>query len=127
MSELSSLMQAAEDISTISSTIYEQCEEVLKAALLHAHSGDTGPPPRALLGKSTSALKASMMGSSSEFSLIGSNLTSVSGSKDMTNSVRRAWDWRMGMKQESTGQDVMKILRLGLAQEVSRVWTEGDS
>lgn len=116
-------MQAAEDISTVSDTVYDQCEEVLRSALAQAHSLEAPPSPRALLAKSTASLSASR--AASDFSKIGSNLTSaVSKSGTAGDQVQRVWDWRLGLKKDATGEDVLKILRLGLAREMSRVWTE---
>lgn len=38
---------------------------------------------------------------------------------------KRGWDWRMGFGTEVRGDDVLAILRLGLAKEVARAWVEG--
>jgi hypothetical protein len=40
---------------------------------------------------------------------------------------RRAWDWRMGLGKESTGEDVVRILRLGIAREVGRAFAQGET
>lgn len=40
--------------------------------------------------------------------------------------VKRGWDWRKGMVgRDASGEDVLRILRLGLAREISRAWIEG--
>jgi len=36
--------------------------------------------------------------------------------------VERAWDWRSGMRRDAGVDDVVKLLRLGLAKEVARGW-----
>lgn len=38
---------------------------------------------------------------------------------------RRGWDWRKGLKREAKGEDLLRILRLGLARDVARVWVDG--
>jgi len=40
--------------------------------------------------------------------------------------VKRGWDWRVGLKADVKGEDVLAILRLGLAREVARGWLDGD-
>lgn len=40
--------------------------------------------------------------------------------------VKRGWDWRRGMGREDSGDDLLKILRFGLAKEISRAWIEGE-
>ena len=42
------------------------------------------------------------------------------------NEGKRGWDWRMGFAREVKGEDVLRILRLGLAREVARAWVEDD-
>lgn len=40
--------------------------------------------------------------------------------------IQRGWDWRKGMGPNSTGDDALRILRLGLARDISRGWLEGE-
>lgn len=84
------------------------------------------------------------MTSSTGFSLIGSlMLVSESSMADGGGSgvlvkapksskkddgvVKRGWDWRTGVGRETRGSDVLRVLRLGLAKDISRAWTEGDN
>ena len=39
---------------------------------------------------------------------------------------QRGWDWRVEVKEGSTGADVLRVLRLGLAKEVARAWLDGE-
>lgn len=39
---------------------------------------------------------------------------------------QRGWDWRAGVKEGSTGEDILRILRLSLAKEVTRAWVDGE-
>lgn len=35
---------------------------------------------------------------------------------------KRGWDWRKGMAADAMGEDVLRILRLGLAKDIARHW-----
>ena len=35
---------------------------------------------------------------------------------------RRGWDWRKGLARDAKGEDVLRILRLGLAKDIARHW-----
>lgn len=35
---------------------------------------------------------------------------------------RRGWDWRKGLAEEAKGEEVLRILRFGLANEIARHW-----
>lgn len=39
--------------------------------------------------------------------------------------VKRGWDWRKGWAKESSGEDLLRVLRLALAKEISTAWIEG--
>ena len=45
----------------------------------------------------------------------------------LPDSVKRAWDWRAGFLHSShtTGKDLLRILRLDLAKDLSRAWLDG--
>lgn len=116
--QIFALMQAAEDVSTVSSSIYSQAEECLKSALAHGYGSGALPSPRGMLARSDPSLSAS-----SSFSMIGSGL-SMSGYSNKAKTLERGWDWRTGLKRDASGEDVLKILRLQLAKEAARVWTE---
>ena len=49
----------------------------------------------------------------------------ANGKRDL-NHGKRGWDWRLGMKKGASGNDLLSILRLGLAKEVARAWIEGE-
>ncbi|KAB8446236.1 hypothetical protein FH972_025218 [Carpinus fangiana] len=127
--QILALLRAAEDISTVPSGVFAQCEACLSSTLAHAH-GTEVPSPRAALKKSTSNL------SGSTFSLINSgdlesktsngHASSVGSSGVLVSKggaeVKRAWDWRKGFAKSARGEDVVRVLRLGLARELSRCW-----
>ena len=86
---------------------------------------------------------SSITSADSSFSLVGSSLLdsqlvdamdvdsntqnngSGSSSRALTKSdedVKRGWDWRKGLDEGATGEDVIRILRLGLASEIAGHW-----
>lgn len=146
------ILSAIEDLESVTSRVYAQCEECFRSTLIaYNHpSNTTGPgsratsdsyvlppSPRALLKKSVSATTAS-----SNFSLIGSDMLesartrSQSGSGsglasagssgvlvplpgDKDGAHERGWDWRSGLNEETRGEDILRMLRLGLARGLS--------
>jgi len=78
--------------------------------------------------KSVSSLSASGHFSIIDSTMSKSNPGSKSGSSGVliNHETKRGWDWREGMKEHASGEDLLKILRLGLAREISRAWTAED-
>ena len=72
----------------------------------------------------------SSMTSAGSFSLVGSSMldsasSAASGSKALIKpdkEERRGWDWRKGLEKDAKGEDVLRILRLGLARDIARHW-----
>jgi hypothetical protein len=128
------LLAAVEDFETASSLIHGQCEEVLSTTFSAAHDTSSSPPnPHHLLQKSTSGLTTA----SSQYSLIGSTeLGSVQGQSIESSAVlvkgghvdesKRGWDWRKGFQRGAKGEDIMRVLRLGIAKEIGRAFAEGE-
>ncbi|MCJ1388523.1 hypothetical protein MMC18_001370 [Xylographa bjoerkii] len=132
--QMLALLAAIEDLQTVHSRIYDQCQECLTSTIASARGFQRPPSPREIIKKSISSLT-----SSSGFSLIGSSMLedhndsfgSGSGSalangkhKRTEGAEKRGWDWRVGMKDGAKGEDVLRILRLGLAKDVARAWID---
>lgn len=104
--------------------IQAQCDEVLTATL----------PSGSTLGKSTSNLTTA----SSQYSLIGStDFGSVHGLSTESSAVlvkggntlddaKRGWDWRKGFPRGASGDDLLRVLRLGIAKDLGRAFAEGE-
>lgn len=130
------LLSAVEDLDTAPSMIRTQCEEVLSTTLLSAHDPNSSqqlPNPHYLLQKSTSNLTTA----SSQYSLIGSTEfgsadgQSTDGSAILVkgghiDEAKRGWDWRRGFGKGATGEDIIRVLRLGVAREIGRAFAEGE-
>ena len=119
------LLKAIEDLQTVTSRVYNQCEDCLHSTLV-AFKGRAPSSPREILKK-----QASSMTSASSFSLVGSsmlNSESSNGIGDSRELVKpgeekaRGWDWRKGLPKDSKGGDVLRMLRLGLARDIARHW-----
>ena len=141
LSQCLDLLKAIEDLQTVTSSVYEQCEECFRCTLANSRSQQKAPDAREMLKKSIS----NMTSSSSAFSLVGSSLIgsdtreSMGSEACMVNmvessnaaiakgdEVRRGWDWRTRMSPDNTGTDLLRILRLGLAKDIARAWVEGE-
>ncbi|EEP77290.1 predicted protein [Uncinocarpus reesii 1704] len=137
--QLQTILAAIEDLQTVTSRVYDQCEECLQSAVLHHRNyrgtgtAQTSSPddsrshsPTNLLRKSVS----SMSGSFSGFSLIGSEILEPQNRSRGTidsgvlvprlaggdANVKRGWDWREMVRSDVKGEEILKALRLRLAR-----------
>ncbi|KAL8656429.1 MAG: hypothetical protein Q9226_002667 [Calogaya cf. arnoldii] len=141
LSQCLDLLKAIEDLQAVTSRVYEQCEECFRCTLANGQSQQKRPDTRDMLKKSIS----NMTSSSSAFSLIESSMMD-SETRESTGSegvmvnmveksntvtakgdeVRRGWDWRKRLSPDTTGADLLRMLRLGLAKDIARAWVEGE-
>lgn len=138
------ILSAIEDLETVTPRVYAQCAECFRATLLQyqslkrASSGDQSPaeafvlpPSRELLKKSVTSLAPpstfsflgnDMVGSARNRSMSGSGASSgvlVARPGDAASSPERGWDWRSALSEDVKGEDVLRMLRLGLARGLS--------
>lgn len=118
------LLKAIEDLETVTPRVYARCEECFRSTLAAFHEKTAPASPRELLKKTMSS-----MTSAGSFSLVGSSMLDSESSGHMGNSKalissqeeeKRGWDWRKGLGKDAKGEDVLRILRLGLAKELAR-------
>lgn len=118
------LLKAIEDLQTVTSRVYAQCEACFRSTL-DAYQGRRAPAP------SRELLKKTMSSMSSSFSLVGSSMLDSGSSNGIGGSgalvkpeedEKRGWDWRKGLPEGATDEDVLRILRLGLAKDIARHW-----
>ncbi|KAL8766149.1 MAG: hypothetical protein Q9209_006989 [Squamulea sp. 1 TL-2023] len=141
LSQCLDLLKAIEDLETVTSRVYEQCEECFRCTLANGQFQQKRPDARDMLKKSIS----NMTSSSSAFSLIESTMMD-SDTRESTGSegimvhmvensnattakgdeVQRGWDWRRRVDQNTTGANLLRKLRLGLAKDIARAWVEGE-
>ncbi|KAG0153004.1 hypothetical protein PDIDSM_1963 [Penicillium digitatum] len=137
VSQQFTILSAIEDLETVTPRVYAQCEECFRSTLLEYQSsirgGSDGPPsPRALLKKSVSNFSASsfafigndMLESARTRSSSGSGPTSVGSSGVLVPApgdkvADRGWDWRAGLPETAKGEDILQMLRMGLARGLS--------
>ncbi|KMP06173.1 hypothetical protein CIRG_05854 [Coccidioides immitis RMSCC 2394] len=138
LDQLRIILAAIEDLQTVTSRVYDQCEECLQSALAqHRNLNDststaqTSPvhsrshSPTNLLRKSVSSLSGSFSG----FSLIGSEVLDTRSRGTMDSGVlvgrpgsggnagvKRGWDWREVVRSDVKGEEILSTLRLQLAR-----------
>lgn len=129
------LLSAIESLETVSRSIYKHCEDCFTSSILSYQKSLSPIGSREMMRKTVSSLT-----SSSGFSLVGSemlgeSMTSGGGSgsmvklggrgtthEDKTEAVKRGWDWRKGVRGDAKGEDVLRVLRLGLARDMAKAW-----
>lgn len=129
VSQQFTILSAIEDLETVTPRVYAQCAECFHSTLLEYQSSTRGevsdrPSPRSLLKKSVNV-------NASSFSVIGNDMReartrSGSGAGSLGSSAvlvgadaERGWDWRAGLPESAQGEDVLRMLRLGLARGLS--------
>jgi hypothetical protein len=123
VSQIETLLGAIEDLQAVGSRIYDACAEFLQTVIAST-PGLKGSTPADMLRKSTS----NMSGTGS-FSMVGSSMLASQLKQSMSSSgvlvkgnIKRGWDWRRGVSASTSGDDVLKILRLGLAKDLANAW-----
>ena len=126
------LLRAIEDLQTAPSYIYDRCEMYFRSTL-ESYRGKGKPlSPRELLREMSGAT------STSSFMLV--SMVNSQDSDDLDNGMEvdreeaeeqprqhTGRDWRAGMASNAKGEDVLRILRLGLAKEMARHWIQGSA
>ena len=117
------LLKAIEDIQTVGPRVYSACSEFLQTVIASGQ-GLKGSSPTDMLRKTTSNSSGS-----SSFSMIGSSMVASQLKQSMSSSgvlvkgnIKRGWDWRQGISASTKGDDVLRILRLGLAKDLAKAW-----
>ncbi|KAL9021971.1 MAG: hypothetical protein Q9185_000842, partial [Variospora sp. 1 TL-2023] len=148
------LLKAIEDLQTVTSRVYRQCEECFRCTLTNGQpqqrqgqqqqGQQKRPDAREMLKKSISNVTSS----SSAFSLIESSMMMGSETRESTGSEGvmvnmlqdaggspgdergedspRGWDWRRGVSANASGAELLRMMRLGLAKDIARAWVEGE-
>ena len=122
VSQIESLLKAIEDLQAVGPRVYSACRDFLQTVIASGQ-GLKGSSPTDMLRKSTSNT------SGSSFSMVGSSMFASQLKQSMSSSgvlvkgnIKRGWDWRRGISASTTGEDVLRILRLGLAKDLAKAW-----
>jgi hypothetical protein len=123
VSHIDILLKAIEDLQAVGPRVYSACTEFLQTVIASGQ-GLKGSSPTDMLRKSTST-----MSGTSSFSLLGSSMLASQLKQSMGSSgvlvksnVKRGWDWRHGISASTTGDDVLRVLRLGLAKDLAKAF-----
>lgn len=126
LDQMDTLLKAVEDIETVSSTVFEAADEFFNLVLASAQ-GLKGSTPHDLMRRKNTGTGSS--GSGSSLMLSGSTMLASqlqrsvsSGLSRSGGAVKRGWDWRNGLAAGATSRDVLRILRLGLSKDLSKLW-----
>jgi hypothetical protein len=118
--QIDTLLKAVEDIQSVPSYVYAVCKEFFDI-VMNSAQGLKGSTPMDLLKKSTSSMSGSSYAMTGSSMLASQFQKSIRGSGVLSKEkVHRGWDWRTGLTAGITSQDVLKILRYGLAHDVAR-------
>jgi hypothetical protein len=122
-SQIDVLLKAIEDFQTVSPRIQTVCNEFLQTVIASGQ-GLKGSSPTDMLRKSTSNTSGT-----SSFSMVGSSMLASQLKQSMGSSgvivkgnIKRGWDWRRGISANTKGEDLLRILRLGLAKDLAKAW-----
>lgn len=127
LEQIEVLLKAIEDLQAVSSRVYSACDEFLQVVLASAPGGLKGSTPADLLKKSSSGGSgggnAMLAGSSLVASKLHRSLGSGGGGAlGKAVAVKRGWDWRSAVTAKTTGEDILRRLRLGLARDLAGLW-----
>lgn len=119
LDQMDVILKAVEDLQTVGSRVYDSCDDFFNH-VLGAGKGLKGSTPADLMRKSTAG--AGMGGSS--YVMTGSSLLVSQVNKAMASSgsVERGWDWRKAWQASTKGEDVLRKLRFGLADDLAALW-----
>ncbi|KAL8752041.1 MAG: hypothetical protein Q9184_005865, partial [Pyrenodesmia sp. 2 TL-2023] len=118
------LLKAIEDLQTVTSSVYDQCEECFRCTLMNRQPGQQKrPDAKEMLKKSISNVTSS----SSAFSLIESEIMdgetrestgsegvmvnmveNASGAVGKRDDAQRGWDWRKGVNADASGAELLR-------------------
>ncbi|KAG4437781.1 hypothetical protein IFR05_006716 [Cadophora sp. M221] len=129
VSQIDILLKAIEDLQAVGPRVYSACTEFL-GTVISSGQGLKGSTPMDMLRKSTSNLSGT-----SSFSMVGSSMYASQLKQSMSSSgvlvkgnTKRGWDWRQGISSNTSGDEVLRILRLGLAKDLAKAYLlESDS
>ncbi|KAH7356888.1 hypothetical protein BKA65DRAFT_392425, partial [Rhexocercosporidium sp. MPI-PUGE-AT-0058] len=123
VSQIDILLKAIEDLQAVGPRVYSACTEFLGTVVKSAQ-GLQGSSPMDMLRKSTSNISGT-----SSFSMVGSSMYASQLKQSMSSSgvlvkgnTKRGWDWRQGISSNTSGDEVLRILRLGLAKDLAKAY-----
>lgn len=117
LEQIDILLKAIEDLETVGSRVYDACDEFF-GLVLASGQGLKGSTPADLLRKSTNALGASSYVMTGSSTLASQLHKSVAGA----GKINRGWDWRKQWNTSTKSDEVLRKLRLGLAEDLAALW-----
>jgi hypothetical protein len=117
------LLKAIEDVQTVGSRVQSACNEFLQTVIASGQ-GLKGSSPTDMLRKSISNTSGMSSFSLAGSSILASQLKQSMGSSGVLvkGNTKRGWDWRQGISAGTSTEDLLRILRLGLAKDLAKAW-----
>ncbi|RKF72620.1 Nucleoporin NUP85 [Golovinomyces cichoracearum] len=121
--QIQTLLYIIEDFHSVPSFVYTKCTKFLQTVITSRGARKESAPSKS---QQQSIINLDRM--SNNFPVISPPLASnqrqlvkFSGAPSK-NLVERGWDWRDFISTETTGNDLLRLLRLGLAKDLGRAW-----
>ncbi|KAK4177844.1 hypothetical protein QBC36DRAFT_184010 [Triangularia setosa] len=128
LDQIDTILKAIEDLEAVGDRVKEACEEFLRVVLGHVPGAGLakGGRPEDLLGRGKGG-NLMLAGSTNSPGLVASQLSKSLSAGGHKLNVKRGWDWRTseGVGKNTSGKEVMRRLRLGLAKDIAGLWLEG--
>lgn len=116
LDQMDTLLKAIEDIETVSGHVFEAADTFFSTVMA---SGTASSPQDLLQQSGTTADSGSwvLAGSTMLASQLQRSVSAAHG-----GSIKRGWDWRSGLLGSTTSKEVLGMLRLGLAKDLTKLW-----
>lgn len=121
--QIQTLLYTIEDFNCVPSFVYTKCTEFLQTVITSGGALKKSTPAKSQQQSITDLNRMSNNFSPVSPPLVSKQeqLVKFSGSLSK-NVVERGWDWRDFISTETTGNDLLRLLRLGLAKDLGKAW-----
>ncbi len=123
LDQIFALLKVIEDLQSVPTPVYAQCEEFFQSALASSRGNALKKTLSSMTASTGSLIGRSMLDSfTAESTSSGSGV--LIGKNEKRGDDGRGWDWRRGFPGPVKGEEVLRILRLGLARELASAWLD---
>lgn len=113
--QIETLLFAIEDLKSAPSKVYSACANFLRRVLTTSHALDNETSGSAgLLQNSDKSVN------NSGVCIIRNSMLASQPKRPLRE--KRGWDWRESFSEETTGDDLLKLIRFSLAKDLAKAW-----